>query len=104
MKLEEDTLVTVPSDPPAAFVVRALDEVAPPEPAAAATVVDAGVVDVAAAEDDELPHAASPTPRTGSISPIATPALRLRASRRHCPTRPGGCLGVPSGSKLLVLL
>jgi hypothetical protein len=103
VKPEEDTLVTLPTDPPAAFVVRAPDLAAPFEPAAGAAGVDAAaVVDDEDEDDDVLPHAASPTAMTGSISPVAIRMRPLRASRRQCRTRPGCGSEVPS-AKLVVL-
>src|ERR1700728_5388945 len=88
VKLDADTPVTVPTEPPAAFVDRALDP--PPErgspvklcePAAGATAVDAALVVVAAVELDEPPHAASPTAKIGTINPTANPRVRLRIRR-----------------------
>jgi hypothetical protein len=82
VKLEADTPVTVPTDPPAAFVDRALD---PPldlgelvEVLACVAVADEVV---AAAEFDVPPHAASPTPSAGTHSATATPRMCLLNAR-----------------------
>jgi hypothetical protein len=91
VKLEDDTPLTVPSDPPAAFVDLALDP--PPEPPAPANppepllLATAVAVVVAAGELDEPPHAATPTPRpnTGTMSPTVAPRRRrLNTRHRRC--------------------
>jgi hypothetical protein len=97
VKLEADTPVTVPTDPPAAFVDRALD---PPldlgelvEVLVCVVVVDEVVVDevVAAAELDVPPHAASATPSAGAHSATPTPRMRLPNGRRRGLARPDCC-------------
>jgi hypothetical protein len=92
VKLDVDTPVTLPTDPPAAFVDLALD---PPEDRvelgealACVAVAEALVV---AAELDVPPHAASPIPSAGthSASPIAR--MRVLDGRRRRLARPGWC-------------
>jgi hypothetical protein len=81
VKLEADTPVTLPTDPPAAFVDRALDP--PPDLGELVEVLACvAVADevVAAAELDVPPHAASPTPSAGTHSAIPTPRTRRRPS------------------------
>jgi len=84
--------VTVPTDPPAALVDRALDP--PPDPVtpieALARVAVADEV-VAAAEFDVPPHAASPTPTAGTHSATPTPRMRLLNGGRRSLPRPGWC-------------
>jgi hypothetical protein len=92
VKLDVDTPVTLPTDPPAAFVDRAFDP--PPDPPRAENPVETlacvAVVDgvVAAAELDVPPHAASPSPSAGTNSATATPMMRLRNGRRRSLARP----------------
>jgi hypothetical protein len=87
-KLDADTPVTLPTEPPAAFVDRALDP--PPDPAWRANPVElllcVAVVDgaVAAAELEVPPHAASPSPSAGTNSATAIPRTRfLKGPRRR---------------------
>ena len=89
--LARDTLLTVPTEPPAAFVDRALDPVPDPKPAGPAAW-DAGAAGVVAACELAVPpHAASPSPTTGTISPTATPRPRFLTRRRRSPARPWCC-------------
>ncbi|MFZ0972917.1 MAG: hypothetical protein WAN22_11875 [Solirubrobacteraceae bacterium] len=94
VKLEDDTPLTVPSDPPTAFVDLALDP--PPEPPPLAkppgplVLAAAVAVVVAACELDEPPHAATPTPRpsTGTINPTVAPRRRPVHKRHLRPAWP----------------
>jgi hypothetical protein len=89
VKLEADTPVIVPTDPPAAFVDRALDS--PPdavEPVEVLACVAVSDEVVAAAELDVPPHAESPTPSAGAHSATTTPTTRLLNGRRPSLTRP----------------
>jgi len=87
VKLVADTPVTVPTEPPAAFVDRAPDP--PPDPAWRAAPVEplawVAVVDgvVAAAELAVPPHAASPSPSAGTTNATASPRMRLLTGRRR---------------------
>src|ERR1700722_4447955 len=108
VKLDPDTPVTLPTDPPAAFVDRALDP--PPDPASptnpAGPPVCVVVVDgeVAAAELDVPPHAASPSPSAGMASATAPARMCLLNSRRSGLARPGSCRDIaPESWRLLPL-
>jgi hypothetical protein len=74
---EEDTLLTVPADPPAAGPDRALDAPPDPSPPAGLLLLAAGVVPLlAAAVPDVLLHAAT-VAITAAAAPAAMTLLRL---------------------------
>jgi hypothetical protein len=72
VKLDVDTLPTVPDAPPAAGPDRALD----PLPAAVVEVLPPAVVEGAVAAGEDVPHAASPiTPPINAAAMIHWPLL-----------------------------
>jgi hypothetical protein len=93
VKLDVDTLATVPDAPPAAGPDRALD----PPPAAVVEVLPAAVVEGAVAFAEDVPQAASPiTPPINAAAMIHWP-LPFDNDRRTVGRRggPGAALETP---------
>jgi hypothetical protein len=92
VKLEPDTLVTVPEDPPGSGPERALDP--PPEPAEALAkgppCPDAAVVDAAVVVLDELEVATRPMESPATAHTIAAPVITMFLFRENSRRNPEG--------------